>query len=109
MRKEDSEPVLGSVESDEEWTRIKSVLKELSEIDAIEIVKCAKELIEKNGQICYKRSLQGVVDYVNRELGNGRKVVMHSDNGEEGMDGYVYTASFTKGTSILNVYHNSDK
>lgn len=29
----------------------------------------------------------------------------HSDNGEEGMDGYVYTASFTKGESILNVYH----
>lgn len=29
----------------------------------------------------------------------------HSDNGEEGMDGYVYTASFKKGTSILNVYH----
>ena len=29
----------------------------------------------------------------------------HSDNGDEGMDGYVYTASFKKGTSILNVYH----
>ena len=33
VRTEDSEPVLGSVESDEEWTRIKSVLKELSKPD----------------------------------------------------------------------------
>ncbi len=30
MREVDSEPVLGSVDSEEEWTRIKSVLKELS-------------------------------------------------------------------------------
>ena len=30
IRKEDSEPILGGVETDEEWTRIKSVLKELS-------------------------------------------------------------------------------
>ncbi len=29
-RKEDSDPVLGGVESDEEWARIKNVLKELS-------------------------------------------------------------------------------
>lgn len=29
-REVDSEPVLGSVDSEEEWTRIKSVLKELS-------------------------------------------------------------------------------
>lgn len=35
-RKEDSDPVLGSVESDEEWTRIKSVLKELSKPDTEE-------------------------------------------------------------------------
>jgi len=30
IREEDKEPVLGGVETDEEWTRIKSVLKELS-------------------------------------------------------------------------------
>jgi len=36
IRKNDSEPVLGSVESDEEWTRIKSVLKELSKPDTEE-------------------------------------------------------------------------
>lgn len=29
----------------------------------------------------------------------------HSDNGEEGMEGYVYTASFTKDDLVLNVYH----
>lgn len=29
----------------------------------------------------------------------------YSDNGENGMDGYVYTASFTKEESTLNVYH----
>lgn len=29
----------------------------------------------------------------------------HSDNGEEGMDGYVYTTSFTKEDSTLTVYH----
>lgn len=36
IRSEDSEPVLGSVDSDEEWTRIKSVLKELSKPDSEE-------------------------------------------------------------------------
>ncbi len=30
IREADSDPVLGSVDSEEEWTRIKSVLKELS-------------------------------------------------------------------------------
>lgn len=29
----------------------------------------------------------------------------HSDNGEEGMEGYVYTASFTKGDITVTVYH----
>lgn len=29
----------------------------------------------------------------------------HSDNGEEGMDGYVYTASFTKEDLSVTVYH----
>ncbi len=32
-RKEDSDPVLGGVETDEEWARIKNVLKELSKPD----------------------------------------------------------------------------
>lgn len=32
-RKQDDDPVLGSIETDEEWTRIKSVLKELSKSD----------------------------------------------------------------------------
>lgn len=50
------------------------LLKELSEIDAIEIVKCAKELIEKKGQICYKRDLQDVIYFVNREMGGDKKV-----------------------------------
>ena len=36
IRKDDSDPVLGSVDSDEEWTRIKSVLKELSKSDTEE-------------------------------------------------------------------------
>ena len=36
IRNEGSDPVLGSVESDEEWTRIKSVLKELSKPDTEE-------------------------------------------------------------------------
>jgi len=30
IRKDDSDPVLGGVETDEEWSRIKNVLKELS-------------------------------------------------------------------------------
>jgi len=29
-RKEDEDPILGSIETEEEWTRIKNVLKELS-------------------------------------------------------------------------------
>lgn len=69
------------------------LLKPLEEYEALKIVEAAKLLIEAHGQICYKRSLQGVVDYVNRELGNGRKVVMHSDNGEESfelLDDYDY-------------------
>jgi len=36
VREEDKEPVLGGVESDEEWSRIKSVLKELSKPDTDE-------------------------------------------------------------------------
>lgn len=30
QRKEDEDPILGSIESEDEWTRIKNVLKELS-------------------------------------------------------------------------------
>lgn len=30
IRKDDSDPVLGGIETDEEWSRIKNVLKELS-------------------------------------------------------------------------------
>ena len=33
IRKDDSDPVLGGVETDEEWSRIKNVLKELSKPD----------------------------------------------------------------------------
>lgn len=29
----------------------------------------------------------------------------HSDNGEEGMEGYVYTTSFTKEKTVVTVYH----
>lgn len=29
----------------------------------------------------------------------------HSDNGEEGMDGYVYTATFQKDETVVTVYH----
>ncbi len=32
-RKEGADPVLGSIETDEEWARIKSVLKELSKMN----------------------------------------------------------------------------
>ena len=33
VREEGKEPILGSVETDEEWSRIKNVLKELSKDD----------------------------------------------------------------------------
>ncbi|MBR4262407.1 MAG: DUF1292 domain-containing protein [Bacilli bacterium] len=33
IRNDDSDPVLGGVETDEEWSRIKNVLKELSKPD----------------------------------------------------------------------------
>lgn len=62
------------------------LLKPLEEDEALKIVEAAKLLIETNGQICYKRGLQGVIDYVNRELCNGKKIVINYIDDEEVFD-----------------------
>lgn len=36
---------------------------------------------------------------------NDKGFKKHSDNGEEGMEGYVYTASYTKEDIVVTVYH----
>lgn len=89
---EDSKQINNKIDVNDEYVKMASdiligkslgLLKPLEEDEALKIVEAAKLLIEANGQICYKRGLQGVIDYVNKELGNGKKIAINFIDDEE--------------------------